>query len=218
MKNIRNSLIWIYIAFTLTLSIGYAATTGELEIDFIAYIAMIQEQEDEYKFEFYPMPDQHGNYFTALNLPSGLAIGSQSWTDEVFHLTIYKIGNMNGNQQFSMNFNFVNPSNYPWARVVQGTNGIVIDQIYTSGGANNAMFTPNGLPAITAPATVAANSTSAATFAFSGKVDQSTVDAIQFHVTYTFTPPGHAPITGTFTFRLEFRAANQPPYTGWPMV
>ena len=206
-KNIiRNTLIWLYIALVLSISVVYALSGGELR--FIG-IAHVQSQEDG-QFTFIPIPDDNGCYIVGVNVPAGLTINSQqNWVDNVITATVLKSnpGN-NGNVDFTMRFNFVNPSNYDW-----NSSPIVVDYRYSSDDREKgSMFKHD--PTFTAP-NVAALSDGSVSMKFKGKIDENVTDAIMFHTTYTYATSHNTIETGYIYFRVEFRGIVKPPHI-WP--
>ena len=110
-KIMRQVIIVIFITLMLTVSIAYAASSGELGFLGTAYV---QEYDTHNAFQFFPVPDANGSYFTSTDIPNGVIIGDQDWVGQVFRLTIYKNATLNGNIKFTMNFNFYNMTNVSW--------------------------------------------------------------------------------------------------------
>jgi len=209
-KILRGSIIFLYLAMLLGVSVVYAAGSGELGFFGTAYV---ERYDPNNLFQFYPVPDQYGYYFTSANMPAGTAILGQEWVGNVFHLTIEKDAKLNGNIKFTMNFNFFNMTTAHWPA---GT--VTVDHEYSSGAANNAMFPAHYTPTLLAPA-VDGLSPGNIEMDFAGKITPDIMDAIMFHAVYTYTDPvSGSVVTGKIYFQIEFRAPTDLPYTGWPPI
>jgi len=209
-RNLRITVIALYVTFLLFASTAYAATTGELGFSGIAFV---QEYDANNQFMYFPIPDANGFYFTSANMPAGVSIGAQNWEGNVFHLTIYKNSTINGNIQFQMDFNLYNMTNVNWPA---GTVEVVYK--YSTGAANNAMFPTNYIPTLSAPA-MNANDQGSVIMNYSGKITEGIIDAIMFYAEYTFTDPfTQQVVQGRIYFMVEFRAPSDPPHNGWPAI
>ena len=207
-KLFNRILMIAFVIILLSVSIVYAASSGEMGFTGIAYL---QEYDSDNQFLFFPIPDDNGYFFTSSNMPAGLEIGEQGWVENIFSLVIIKTNQGNsGNNTMTMNFNFENLTSAAW------TNGIVtVDHIYTDDEKNGMFKTLPNFTAFDVPSL----SKGWVTMDFSGKIFDTVTDAIQFDVTYTYQLADGSDAAGIIYFRLEFRGIGvSDPYDGWPPI
>ena len=164
----KRTILTGYIAMLLSMSIVFASTANRLDIYGIAYVSNFSITA----LPVFPLVNPDGSYFYSANLPAALTHGDEAWIGDTFYLNIVKplsVAN-NGQNQFTMVFNVLNPTNYVWTEG-QAT-ATVKSGVYSTVGATLST------------ATVNPNQSVAITFSFKTKIDITSYDEAQVAVSY----------------------------------
>jgi len=170
----RTLFLLTNILLLIALSAVYAAEANQLDIYGVAYVTDWDLSGDD--LPIFPILWPNGSYFYSANLPAALTQGDEDWIGSTFHLDIVKPPSVsnNGQNQFTMQFQIINPTNYQW------TNGqasaVIVSGIYSTVGATLSTTTvgPEGMVTIT--------------FSFKTKIDITSTD--EAHITVSFEMAG----------------------------
>ena len=165
---LKKSVIAGYIALTLSMSLVFAAEANSLDIFGIAYVSDFRLD----MLPIFPLVDAEGSYFSSANLPVALTHGDESWVGDTFYLSIVKPPSVanHGQNQFTMTFNVMNPTNYVWT---SGQAAASIKQgVYSTVGATLSAATVNPGQKLTI------------TFSFKTKIDITSYDQAHISVSY----------------------------------
>lgn len=129
------SAVMGFMGVVLTLGIVYAAEHGTLTVSGTAYFVSQGVGET---LPVFPVADEEGDYFHFTSLQSGtnLDIEEQYYENNNMHLTLCKGGaGNNGNQTWTMNFTFMNPTTVTWTggrtsyANLQGNNNFAVQSL-----------------------------------------------------------------------------------------
>jgi len=164
----KKTLIAGYVLMVLSMGFAYAAETNRLDIFGIAYVSDFRLD----MLPIFPLVNAEGSYFTSTNLPVALTHGEESWVGDTFYLNIVKPPSVanNGQNQFTMNFDVLNPTNYVWTL---GEASASIEQgVYSTVGATLSALTVEPGQKLTI------------TFSFKTKIDITSFDQAHIAVSY----------------------------------
>jgi len=166
----KKIIIIINVLLLLFMGVVYAAEAGQLGILGIAYVTDFDLGSD--RLPIFPIPWPNGSYFNSANLPTQLSFGEEAWIEDTFYLSIVKPPSVanNGQNQFTMEFRVVNPTNYTWTEGL--TSAAIQSGVYSTVASSLSALTvnPGGSVVIT--------------FSFKTKIDINSYDLTRIDVSY----------------------------------